>query len=71
MKALENLGIVVAVIAVVAIVIFLVGWIFSLFWNFVMPYLFGLKEIDWAQALAVLVVFQALFGKSVPVNVKV
>jgi len=39
----------------------LLCWPFSCFWNYVIPYLFEFKELDWKQAFCLMFVVQILF----------
>lgn len=41
---------------------FLVGYIVMLLWNWLMPYLFGLPEVDYWKALGILLLAKILFG---------
>jgi hypothetical protein len=61
-------GILIAlVVAIVALVIF--TFIFMWIWNFVMPDVFGLKQITLWQALGILILASILFGGHRVVNV--
>ncbi|SNR26229.1 hypothetical protein SAMN04488009_0474 [Maribacter sedimenticola] len=41
---------------------FLVGYIFMRLWNWLMPYLFGLPEVDYWMALGILLLSKIIFG---------
>ena len=47
-----------------AIIAVLMGYPLMLLWNYVMPELFGLAEIDFFHALALNILSGILFGKS-------
>lgn len=42
--------------------LFLVGYVFMLLWNWLMPELFGLKTIGYWQALGILILAKIIFG---------
>ncbi|WP_052958700.1 hypothetical protein [Maribacter thermophilus] len=41
---------------------FLVGYIVMLLWNWLMPYLFGLPQVDYWKALGILILAKIIFG---------
>ncbi len=55
-----GLGIIIAILLVLTIVPF----ILMIVWNFVMPTVFGLPQIDLWQALALFIVFRILTGNN-------
>lgn len=53
-----GLGALIVLIVSIAIVVFIT----QLLWNFVMPQVFGVKEIEFWQTLALLILTGILFG---------
>ena len=49
-----------------ALFLFLGSWVTMLLWNALMPAIFGLSVITWAQALGLLVLAKILFGGGRP-----
>ncbi len=50
------------VLAIVAVAITVVSFVTMHLWNWLMPAVFGLRTISWAQALGMLVLGKLLFG---------
>ena len=50
------------VIAIVAVAITVMSWVTMQLWNWVVPTIFGLREITWPQALGLLVLSRILLG---------
>jgi hypothetical protein len=61
MKALKITGMVVAGIGFFALTVFLVSWILSLLWNWLMPELFNLPEINLLQAAGIFILSKMIF----------
>jgi len=61
MKALKITGMVVVGTAFFALTIFLVSWILSLLWNWLMPELFSLPEINLLQAAGIFILSKMIF----------
>lgn len=55
-----GIGVIIAIILALTIVPF----ILMIVWNFVMPIVFGLPQIDFWQSLALFIVFRILMGNN-------
>ena len=60
-KIVGAIGLVIIIVAGIAVVMSLPVW---LLWNWLMPEIFGLKEITWLQALGLLMLSGCLFRSS-------
>ena len=61
-KVLKITGLVAAGIAFGVLVAFLFGFVFKALWNWLMPDLFGLRQITFWQAFGIIVLAKILFG---------
>lgn len=61
MKALKITGMIVGGIGFFALTVFLVSWILSLLWNWLMPELFSLPEISILQAAGIFILSKMIF----------
>jgi hypothetical protein len=52
----------ICIAAVITLLIFVFGWVTMRLWNWLMPDIFGLTTITYAQALGLLVLGKILFG---------
>jgi len=57
-------------ISIIIAVGLLLGYPLKWLWNWLMPYLFGLKEIDFWQAVGIILLSSILFKKSSSSNDK-
>lgn len=55
-------GMVLMGIIVAVLVFFLLAWLVQITWNYTLPDLFGVKQVSFWQALALLVLFGILLG---------
>jgi hypothetical protein len=55
---------VLAIIVFVPLAFALFGWVFMLLWNWLMPELFGLKEITFWQGFGLLILSKIIFGRT-------
>ena len=53
-------GLTIALMVSIAFVLF--GWVVEHLWNWLMPAVFGLRTITWAQALGLMILGKILFG---------
>ena len=60
-KIVGAIGLVIIIVAGIAVVMSLPVW---LLWNWLMPAIFGLKQITWLQALGLLLLSGCLFRSS-------
>jgi hypothetical protein len=49
-------------VVLVTVLIGVIGWLFMQLWNWLIPEIFGLKPINYAHALGLLVLCRMLFG---------
>lgn len=62
MRILRKIGILLLSIVITAAVALLLGWIVMMLWNWLIPDLFGLKEITYLQGWGIAFLCQTLFG---------